>query len=98
MSEVVASAVLALKRKLDGSGFDGVALFVIEGEGAVLIDGTDVSAAEPGTEADVTLTADAGTFEEMLGGETDPTAAFMSGRLKIDGDMGAAMRLGQTLA
>ena len=33
----------------------------------------------------------------MLDGDLDPTAAFMSGRLKVDGDMGLAMKLGSIL-
>ena len=32
-------------------------------------------------------------FEEIFNGELEPTAAFMTGKLKIDGDMGTAMRL-----
>jgi putative sterol carrier protein len=93
---VIASAVEALKAKLGDEGFDGVAKFVIAGEGAVMIDGTGVRAANE--EADVTLTADAGTFQDILDGALNPTTAFMSGRLAIDGDMGAAMRLGSVLA
>ena len=30
-------------------------------------------------------------------GELDPTAAFMTGKIKIDGDMGQAMKLSQLL-
>ena len=48
--------------------------------------------------ADVTLTADAETFREIFDGSLDPTSAFMSGRLSIDGDMGMAMKLASTLA
>ena len=44
------------------------------------------------------MSADAETFREILDGSLNPTAAFMSGRLKIDGDMGAAMRLAPVLA
>ena len=33
----------------------------------------------------------------MLDGDINPTAAFMSGRLKVDGDMGLAMKLGSIL-
>ncbi|MEC7965460.1 MAG: SCP2 sterol-binding domain-containing protein, partial [Pseudomonadota bacterium] len=47
---------------------------------------------------DVTLTADAETFEAMLTGEMNPTSAFMSGKLTIDGDMGQAMALATAFA
>lgn len=96
MSDVVATAVGALNAKLAGGGFDGVAKFVISDEGAVMIDGSGARAADE--EADVTLTADADTFQDILSGALNPTTAFMSGRLAIDGDMGAAMRLGSVLA
>ncbi|MBF9049198.1 sterol carrier family protein [Roseobacter sp. HKCCD9010] len=96
MSDVITGAVAALSAKL-GDGFDGSAMFVIEGEGAIVVDGSGVRAAEDGAEADVTMTADADTFQEILAGDLNPTAAFMGGRLKVDGDMGAAMRLGGAL-
>lgn len=95
MSTVIESAVAALGAKL-GDGFDGSAKFVIEGEGSIVVDGAGVREGDDDT--DVTLTADQDTFEAMLGGELDPSSAFMTGRLKIDGDMGAAMKLGAALA
>ncbi|MFA5539110.1 MAG: SCP2 sterol-binding domain-containing protein [Gemmobacter sp.] len=96
MSDVITAAVEALGKQLSG-GFDGVAKFVIPGEGAIMIDATGVRAGEEGEEADVTLTAGAETFRGILEGETNPTAAFMTGKLKVDGDMGLAMKLGAAL-
>ena len=94
MSDTIEGAVSALNEKLD-SGFDGTAKFVIEGEGAIVVDKDGARASdEP---ADVTLTADEDTFRAILSGDLDPTSAFMSGRLAVDGDMGAAMRLGSAL-
>lgn len=95
MSDVVAEAVKALNEKIDG-GFDGRAKFVIEGEGAILVDEDGAKASDE--EADVTMTADADTFESILSGDLDPTTAFMSGKLAVDGDMGTAMKLGQALS
>jgi putative sterol carrier protein len=92
MSDVVAEAVNALNAKMGGRGFDGSAKFVIEGEGALVIGcraGDD--------QADVTLTADADTFKSILDGDLNPTAAFMTGRLSVDGDMGQAMKLAGVL-
>lgn len=95
MSQVVEAAVQALNGKLDGGGFDGAVKFVIEGEGAIRID-ADGAAADDG-EADCTVTASAETFEALLAGDLDPTAAFMSGKLAIEGDMGQALKLGSLL-
>lgn len=95
MSDVIEQAVSALNEKLGAGAFDGTAKFVIEGEGAIMLDGEGARAGDE--EADVTMTADAETFQDILGGAMNPTAAFMTGKLKIDGDMGAAMRLAPSL-
>ena len=96
MSDVVTAAVKALNDKLDGNGFDGVAKFEIEDEGAIVIDETGARAGDDA--ADVTLSASADTFQDILTGNLDATSAFMTGRLKLDGDMGLAMRLGSVLS
>lgn len=95
MSEVVTAAVEALAAKL-GDSFDGSVKFVIEGEGAIMVDGSGVHAGDG--DADCTLTADADTFQAILSGDLNPTAAFMGGKLAVDGDMGAAMKLGAVLS
>ena len=96
MSNVIETAVTALNEKLSDADFDGSAKFVIEGEGAVMVDSQGARAGDE--DADVTLSADAETFQAMMEGETNPTAAFMSGKLTVDGDMGLAMKLGSVLA
>lgn len=95
MSEVIEKAVAALNEKLGDGGFDGTAKFVLAGEGAIMIDADGARAGDE--DADVTLSADAATFAEILDGSLNPTSAFMSGRLAVDGDMGAAMRLAPAL-
>lgn len=96
MSDIINTAVAALAEKLGGESFDGSAKFAIEGEGAIIIDADGVRASDD--EADVTMTADVETFQAILDGELNPTAAFMGGKLAIDGDMGAAMKLGSVLS
>lgn len=95
MSDIVNEAVVVLNEKLAGSDFDGTAKFDIEGEGTVMMDENGARAADE--EADVTLSADAETFQSILEGDTNPTSAFMTGKLKIDGDMGMAMKLAAVL-
>lgn len=94
MSEMIEAAVQALAAKLTG-GFDGVAKFVIPGEGAIMLDASGVRAGDE--EAEVTLTAEADVFRSILDGNTNPTMAFMTGKLKVDGSMGLAMKLGSVL-
>ena len=96
MSDVVAAAIDALNEKLGGNGFDGIAKFEIEDEGAIVIDESGARASDDA--ADVTLSASADTFQDILAGNLDATSAFMTGRLKLDGDMGLAMRLGSVLS
>ena len=96
MSEVVTEAVAALNAKMDGAGFDGTAKFVIEDEGAIVIDSDGAHAGDEDT--DVTLTASAETFKAILDGELNPTTAFMTGKLAVDGDMGQAMKLAGVLS
>ena len=96
MSDEMTSAVAELNQRMQGSDYDGTAKFVVEGQGTIMIDGT--GAREGDEPADVTLTADADTFREILSGETNSTAAFMSGKLKVDGDMGQAMKLATVLS
>ena len=96
MSDVLTTAVAALNEKMDGGFAAGVAKFVIEDEGAIIVDGSGARAGDD--DADVTLTADAETFQSMISGELNPTAAFMTGKLSVDGDMGLAMQLGAALA
>lgn len=95
MSDIVNEAVRVLSEKLSG-GFDGTAKFVIEGEGAIMLDADGVRAGDD--EADVTLTASADVFQQILEGDLNPASAFMSGKLAVDGNMGLAMKLGSVLA
>ena len=91
MSSIIEQAVTALSNKLGGASFDGSAKFTIEDEGSLIIDTSGVRAGDDETE--VTLIAAADVFQDILAGDLDPTSAFMSGKLRVEGDMGTAMRL-----
>ena len=67
--------------------------------GIVFLDGTvepPVVSNDDG-EADATLTLTPDVLGEILEGELDPTTAFMSGQLTVDGSMEVAMRLSDAL-
>lgn len=95
MSDLITAGAATLNEKI-GTGFDGSAKFVIPDEGAIMLDSAGARAGDE--DADVTMTAGADTFREIIEGELNPTAAFMSGRLTIDGDMGTAMKLAAALS
>ncbi|EEW58135.1 Sterol carrier family protein [Tritonibacter mobilis] len=95
MSDTLEQAAATLNEKMDG-GFESSAKFEITGMGSIILDANGARVGDE--EAEVTMTADAETFQEILSGELNPTAAFMGGKLTIDGDMGVAMQLAQALA
>ena len=94
MNETLAQAVEAINAKIEG-GFDGVAKFEITGIGAVVVDSDGARIGDD--DADVTLSASPETFKGILEGDVNPTMAFMSGKLKIDGSMSMAMKLASAL-
>jgi putative sterol carrier protein len=69
--------------------------FDIDGAGSwnVEVDDGKVTVTEDGGEADTTISTSAETFTKIANGEQNPTAAYMSGKLKVKGDMGQAMKL-----
>lgn len=96
MSELLDEAVRQLNQRLSGRDYDGTALFVLSGEGSIYVEQGEARAGEG--PAEVTLTGSPDTLRDILSGALNPTSAFMSGRLALDGDMGAAMRLASALA
>jgi putative sterol carrier protein len=88
----------SLASRADASKLAGMKnsyLFDIEGEGQWLVNVADgaVGVSEGGGEADATITTSGETFDKIVAGEQNPTTAYMTGKLKIKGDMGAAMKL-----
>ncbi|MGB1235159.1 MAG: SCP2 sterol-binding domain-containing protein [Planktomarina sp.] len=96
MSDILNQAVEALNDKMAGSGFSGTAKFAIEDEGAIVIDDTGARISDE--DADVTLSASADVFQGIMDGSQNPTTAFMTGKLSVDGDMGKAMSLASVLS
>lgn len=96
MSEVLKAAVDAINARLGADRFDGSIKVEIEDEGALIIDQCGARAGDD--DADCTMTASADTLQGLLEGDLNPTAAFMSGKLKVEGDVSMAMKLGAALA
>lgn len=96
MDDILDQAVTELNRRLAGKDFAGTAMFVLTGEGSIFVDRGEARKGEG--PAEVTLTATPETLRDILTGALNPTSAFMSGRLALDGDMGSAMKLASALA
>ena len=88
----------ALPGRVDESktaGMNNSYVFEIEGAGTWLVSVEDgrVSVTEGEGEADCRISATEENFAKMVSGDLNPTTAYMTGKLKIKGDMGAAMKL-----
>jgi len=77
------------------AGMNTTYRFEIDGVGTwtVALSGGAVDVTEGGEAADCTIRTSAETFERILSGKANPTTAYMLGKLKIDGDLGAALKL-----
>ena len=87
-----------LESRIDRSKTTGMTnsyLFDIDGAGKWKVDVQDgkVKVTEGEQDADVTITTSEETFEKITSGEQNATSAYMTGKLKVKGDMGAAMKL-----
>jgi putative sterol carrier protein len=87
-----------LESRIDQSrtaGMNNSYLFDIDGAGTWKVDVQDgsVKVTEGTDDADVTITTSEETFEKIVSGEQNATSAYMTGKLKVKGDMGAAMKL-----
>jgi putative sterol carrier protein len=75
--------------------------FDLGDDGVLLWDGTvtpaAIGSAEDAAAVDTTLTLSLEDFGKLLAGNLDPTLAYMTGKLKVEGSTGVAMKLGAML-
>jgi putative sterol carrier protein len=101
MSELLDKAAAVFVEKLDGQDIDAVVKFVVEDQGAVVVDATQsppVVTVNGDAEAETTIAASEDVFQDLMDGTLNPTSAYMSGKLGIDGSMPIAMKLASALA
>ena len=85
------------------AGTNAVIQYDIAGEGggtwnAVVRDGACTVSQGPGTNPNLTVQMAAQDWLDMLSGKQSGQMLFMSGKLKVKGDMGLAMKLGSMFA
>ena len=78
------------------SGLGKSIKFDLKGAGMIYINGGTVSNED--LPADCTVIVSKDDFEKLAKGKLDPTMAFMTGKLKVNGDMSVAMKLQPLLA
>lgn len=81
------------------AGMHNTFAFDIEGVGqwTVTVDDGTVTVVEGAGAADCTIRANEKTMTKIVTRKSNPTTAYMTGKLKIDGDMGAALKLQKLL-
>lgn len=89
-----------LKEKIgEDCGLGSVVKFDFGDQGSVILDATQVpnTVSTEGADPDCTMIISIENFMAMAEGSLDGVAAFMTGRLKIEGEMGIAMKLSAIL-
>lgn len=67
-------------------------------EGAIMLDGVAERVSEDDGEADTVIKVSWEDWQALAGGQLDGMTAFMTGKLKVEGDMSNAMQLQGILA
>ncbi len=96
MQDALSQALSALQEKVAGRAADGSVRLDFTDLGALRLD-EQGARFDDGSDADCTIRADLDTFKAMFDGDLSPTSAFMTGRIKIEGDMGVAMKVASLL-
>lgn len=83
----------------ENSGLDAVIKFAFDEGGVIFIDGRSVPniVSNEDLPADVTLKMSLDTMNKLYRKETNGMMAFMSGKIKLEGDMMVAMKVDQVL-
>ena len=68
------------------------------GDGAIMLDGAAERVSEDDGNADTTIKVSWDDWQAMAAGQLDGMTAFMTGKLKVEGDMSNAMQLQGVLA
>lgn len=84
-----------MRARVESSGFDRSVKFDTGADGVIVIDGPTISITD--APADCTIKIALDDLESLIGGELNPTAAFMQGKIKVEGDMSIAMALSQVI-
>lgn len=84
-----------LRPRVESSDFDKSVKFDTGADGVIVINGKTISTVD--APADCTISLSLGNLEDLLSGDLSPTMAFMTGKIKVTGDMSVAMALSQLL-
>jgi putative sterol carrier protein len=87
-------AELVAKMQDSGAWLPGKTVKLDFGEdGVILLDGANALVSESDQPADTTIKVSWDDWQAMAAGQLDGMTAFMTGKLKVEGDMSNAMQL-----
>ncbi|WP_415714765.1 SCP2 sterol-binding domain-containing protein [Roseibium sp.] len=81
-----------VREKVASGGIEESVKFDLGDDGTIFLQGSDVS--NDDGDADCTIKMTAEDLGDLLSGDLNPTAAFMGGKMQVEGDMSVAMKLG----
>ena len=81
-----------VRGKVADGGIEESVKFDLGEAGIIFLQGSDVSNED--SDADCTIKMSAEDLGDLLSGDLNPTAAFMGGKMQVEGDMSVAMKLG----
>jgi len=96
----LAAATTTLRERVGSDcGLNATLKFDCGDDGVVLIDGlsTPNSVDNNDRETQCTVALTIASLTDMLAGDLDPTTAFMTGKIKVSGDMSVALKLQRVL-
>ncbi|ESY22929.1 SCP2 sterol-binding domain-containing protein [Mesorhizobium sp. LNJC394B00] len=84
-----------MRSRVASAGFEHSVKFDTGSDGVIVIDGATVSNTDAPTDCTIKLSLD--DLDSLIAGDLNPTMAFMSGKIKVEGDMSVAMALSQLI-
>lgn len=97
-ADLIAEITAILKKAVgEDSGFGSILKIDFQGQGVALIDGRNVpnSVSNEDGPADCTIVISPENLMKLLRKQLDPTMAYMTGKIKVKGDMSVVMKLGK---
>ncbi len=84
-----------LRPRVETQDFDKSVKFDTGADGVILVNGKTITTEDGPADCTISLSLD--DLEALMAGDLSPTMAFMTGKIKVTGDMSIAMALSQLI-